>query len=263
MKKLLLLAALLAPLAAQAHARVNLATVPIGRMNLPWWRERFELTLREAKADPAARVVWLGDSITEYWQRAGGHGYDDVLPVWNRYYAPYDALDFGFIGDTTSSLIWRLDHGEVAGLHPRLAIVLIGANNFGATHWDTAMTVPGIEAVVTDTHRHLPEAHILLLGVLPSIRSAWITAQTEQTNAALARAYAHSRTVTFVNVDPVLETGGRADAALYVDPHFVPPEPALHPDAEGMARIAAAIEPDVLKYAGPPAAARRLAGKSG
>ncbi|OYV32525.1 MAG: hypothetical protein B7Z80_26685 [Rhodospirillales bacterium 20-64-7] len=221
-------------------------------MSLPWWRARFDLTLHEAKQDPNARIVWLGDSITEYWQRQGGHGYDDVLPVWQRDYAPYHALDFGFIGDTTSSLIWRLDHGEVAGLHPRLAIVLIGANNFGATHWGAAVTVPGIEAVVTDTQRHLPHAHILLLGVLPSIRSAWITAQTAATNAALARVYAHNPAVTFMNVGPVLERDGHADAALYVDPHLTPPEPALHPDAEGMARIAAAIAPVVRKYAGAP-----------
>ncbi len=62
---------------------------------------------------PDAKIVWLGNSITYYWQRHGGHGYDDVLPVWNKYYAPYHALDFGFIGDTTASLIWRLDNGQV------------------------------------------------------------------------------------------------------------------------------------------------------
>ncbi len=238
----------LLPLAAQAS--VNLAEAPIGRTDLPWWQTRWQQTLTQAKADPDAKIVWLGDSITQYWQRQGTLGYDNILPVWNHYYAPYHALDFGVVGDTTASLIWRLDHGQVAGLHPQLAIILIGANNLGLVHWGAAMSVPGIESVVTNTHKRLPGAHILLLGVLPSIRSPWVDQQTALINAALARDYAQNTTVTFLNVAPVLTKDGRADPALYVDPRQVPPRPALHPDAEGMKKIAAYIQPTVEKYAG-------------
>ena len=244
--RLSLALALLLPMAAQAA--VNLAEAPIGRMDLPWWRYRFATTLEQAKADPNATVVWLGDSITQYWQREGTLGYDNVMPVWQRYYAPYHALDFGFIGDTTSSLIWRLNHGQVNGLHPKLAIILIGANNLGRVHWGAAMTVPGIEAVVANTHRRLPGAHILLLGVLPSIRSTWVDQQTITINTTLREHYAASSLVTFVDAGPVLLHNGRADPALYVDPRLMPPKPALHPDATGMARIAAFIEPDVERY---------------
>ncbi len=232
-----------------ASAETNLATAPISRANLAWWQTRFENTLADARAHPDARVVWLGDSITQYWQRQGTLGYDNVLPVWTKYYGPYDAVDCGVVGDTTSSLIWRLNHGQVAGLHPRLAIILIGANNFGRVHWGAEMTIPGIEAVVADTHAHLPHAHILLLGVLPSVRSAWVDAQTRTTNAALAQHYAGSTLVTFVDVGPVLMKGGVVDQALFVDPRMVPPEPALHPDAEGMTRIARRIAPIVAAYA--------------
>ncbi len=237
---------LLLPLTARAE--VNLATAPISRMDLPWWHARFEMTLDEARAHDDARIVWLGDSITQYWQRAGGHGYDDILPVWNRYYAPYGALDFGFIGDTTANLIWRLDHGQVAGLHPQLAIILIGANNLGRVHWGAQMTVPGIEAAVAKTRAKLPGAHILLVGVLPSIRSAWVDAQTKAINTALAARYAGRAEVSFVDATPVLTMGGRADSDLFMDPKFSPPEPALHPDAEGMARLAALLAPIVERY---------------
>jgi lysophospholipase L1-like esterase len=247
MKRFFVVLLLALPLAAQAA--VNLATVPIDRLNLPWWKTRWAQTLAARDADPGARIVWLGDSITQFWQRQGTLGYDNILPVWNRYYAPYQALDFGFVGDTTASLIWRLDHGQVAGLHPKLAIILIGANNFGRLHWDAAMTVPGIETSVALTHAKLPGAHILLLGVLPSIRSAWVDAQTAATNAALARFYAGDPAVSFVDVAPVLTKDGKCDASLYVDPKETPPRPALHPDAEGMARIAAYIEPEVERYA--------------
>jgi hypothetical protein len=230
-----------------AHA-TNLATAPIDRNNLVWWHSRFLQSLALAKAHRNARIVWLGDSITQYWQRMGTLGYDNILPIWNEYYAPYDALDFGFVGDTTASLIWRLNHGEVAGLHPKLTIVLIGANNLGRVHWGASMTIPGIEAVVANAHQRLPGSHILLLGVLPSIRSAWVDQQTAIINAALAKHYAHDPIVTFVNVGAVLLRDGKPDPALYVDPKMVPPEPALHPDATGMAQIAAYILPDIKRY---------------
>jgi lysophospholipase L1-like esterase len=248
MKRIFLLAFLLiAP--AMAQAEVNLAEAPIGRTDLPWWKARWHATLVEKTAQPNARVVWLGDSITFYWQRQGGHGYDDIKPVWDKYYGPYNALDFGFIGDTTASLVWRLDNGQVAGLHPQLAIILIGANNFGRVHWDTEMTVPAIESVVANTHRRLPGAHILLLGVLPSVRSAWVDEQTVTTNAALAKAYAGSHNVTFLDLRYLFVENGKVDTNLYVDPNLTPPEPALHPNREGMTRIAEALEPYVRKYA--------------
>jgi len=247
MKFLVILLFLLVPISAQAET--NLATAPISRANLPWWNLRFQDTLADARAHPNARVVWLGDSITQYWQRQGTLGYDNILPLWNHYYGPYQAVDCGVVGDTTASLIWRLDHGQVAGLHPGLAIILIGANNFGRLHWGAEMTIPGIEAVVNDTHKHLPGAHILLLGVLPSVRSPWVDTQTTLTNTALARHYAGSALVTFVDLGPLFIKNGAVDQNLFVDPRMVPPRPALHPDATGMRLIAQRIAPLVSAYA--------------
>lgn len=244
---LLLLSLLLTPVAARAD--VNLAAVPISRLSLPWWQARWEMTLREARAAPDAKLIWLGDSITENWQRQGGHGWDDFLPVWQEYYAqPFHALDFGFVGDTTASLIWRLDHGQVAGLHPKVAIILIGANNFGLPHWDAALTVPGIEAVVRLTRERLPATHILLLGVLPSIRSPWVDEQTLAANAALAKIYAGNADVTFINLSYLFMKDGKVDPARFIDPHLIPPAPPLHPNARTMARMAAALQPYVTKY---------------
>jgi lysophospholipase L1-like esterase len=239
----LALLALLLP--GLTYAAVNLAAVPIGRTDLPWWRARFVLTLHEAQTHPGAQLVWLGDSITQYWQRTGPASWAQIAPVWQAYYGKYDPLNFGFIGDTTASVIWRLDHGQLAGLHPKLIVILIGANNLGRPHWGEALTVPGIEAVVNDAHAHAPGAKILLLGILPSIRSPWISMQTTLINQDLAAHYAGSTLVTFINVGRVLERHGAPDAALYVDPKLTPPEPALHPDAQGMARIAAFINPTV------------------
>ncbi len=244
----LALLALLTLLAAAplARAAVNLAAVPIGRMDLPWWRARFErsLTLIHQK-NP--ELVWLGDSITQNWERSGPPAWRDFHPIWRRYYARYRAVNLGFIGDDTASVIWRLDHGEVAGISPRVVILLIGANNLGAPHWGARRTVPGIETVIEILHRKLPRAKVLLLGVLPSRRSAWITAQTRAINAALAPLYANSPFVTFMDVNHVLEKNGHIDPSLYVEGHLHPTPHLLHPDAQGMERIAATIEPTLQR----------------
>jgi lysophospholipase L1-like esterase len=246
MRRILLLVLLLA-LPAATHA-ANLAVTPIDRLDLPWWQQRWEMTLQQAHDTPDAKIIWLGDSITQNWQFPGKNGWDSFLPVWQQYYAPYQALDFGFKGDTTSSLIWRLDHGQVTGLHPQLTIILIGANNFGRLRWDAAMTIPGIETVVTLTQQKLPHTHILLLGVLPSIRSPWVDQQTLATNAALARDYAGNHNVTFINLSPLFMKDGKVDPTCFVDLHLTPPNPPLHPTAQTMARMAQQLQPYVAEY---------------
>jgi lysophospholipase L1-like esterase len=222
--------------------------MPMDRVQPKWWHPIFNQYLLESKAHPDARIVWLGDSITQYWQRQSRLEYANNLPVWKKYYAPYDALSFGIGGDTTSNLIWRLDNGQVAGLHPRLTIILIGINNFYHFHWSAGITTAGIETVVSITLHCLPDSHILLLGILPSTLSNWISQQTAIVNQALAMYYAHNPAVTFIDVSPAFMIAGKPNPALYLETQLVPPRPALHPDAAGMATLAAYIQPEVQRY---------------
>ena len=253
MKRLILAISLLWPLGfahppGAAAAPVNLAVAPISRTDLPWWRERFEHSLDRARQGHVG-LVWLGDSITENWERKGPAPYAAYAPVWDRFYGDREAVNMGFRGDTTANVIWRLDNGEVQGLAPRALVLLIGANNFGRVHWGAAKTLAGINAIVAILRRQLPQTQILLLGVLPSDRSPWITANTAILNEELAETYAHRPYVTFQNVGDLFYRDGKLDRDLYLDPHqpeaatATVPSIALHPDARGMAMIAAAIEP--------------------
>ena len=243
----LALAALLALLPALGAA-APLAATPIARLDLPWWRQRFEQK-QQAIREGAFDLIYYGDSITQNFEAAGKQAGADWPAVWRRFYGARHALNLGFKGDTTASLLWRVQHGEgairgTAGA-PRVAIVLIGANNMGRLHWPAADTVAGIEADVDAIRSALPHTRILLLGVLPSERSAWVTQTTETVNAALARVYgadAHGP-VVFIDTGHVLLQDGRANRALFIDPLLTPPDPPLHPTAEGAARVAAAIEP--------------------
>jgi lysophospholipase L1-like esterase len=241
--------ALLLGAAAPEHlpARVPVAAVPISRMETPWWRQRFEAKRAEMRQRPVD-LVWYGDSITQDWEEAGPPAYRDFAPAWQHYYGDRHALNLGFKGDATSHLLWRLRNGEAEGIEPRAAVVLIGANNLGLAHWNAEQTLTGIAAVLAELRARLPRTRVLLLPVLPSIRSAWATAQTGAIARGLAERYGDPASpVAYVDVTDLFLKDGKTDPAQFLDPLLDPPEPALHPTAQAQARLAAAIEPTLAR----------------
>ena len=195
-------------------------------------------------------LVWYGDSITENWERDGPPDYFDFAPVWQHYYGDRRALNLGFSGDSTAHLLWRLRNGQVEGISPRVAVVLIGANNLGLAHWDASQTLAGIAAVLDEIRSRLPRTRVLLLPVLPSIRSAWATKQTWRIDRGLAERYGDEEEVTYVDVAKLFLRDGRTDPGQFYDGLLDPPEPALHPTAQAQARVAAAIEPTLARLMG-------------
>ena len=174
--------ALAAPLLGGLE-RAPVAATPISRMETGWWRARHEAKIAEARAMQASgrpvELVWLGDSITQDWELNGPDGWRTFAPVWQRFYGDRNALNLGFGGDTTAHLLWRMANGELEGLRPKAAVVLIGANNMGRVHWSAPQTVAGIAAVLDDARRRLPGVKILLLSVLPSIRNHYVDRTTD------------------------------------------------------------------------------------
>ena len=233
------------------HARTVLAATPIARLDLPWWKQRFEEKARRLRQGHVG-LVWYGDSITQDWEHHGPPAWADFAPVWQRFYGDRDAVNLGFTGDTTANLLWRVEHGEADGIAPKAAVILIGANNLGRLHWSAEDTVAGIEAIVAALHRRLPHTKLLLLGVLPSERSAWTTQTTLAVNRALLARYGGARVpgVTFLNETGVFVRDGILDRSAFLDPLLTPPQPPLHPTAQAQARLAAAIEPTLSALMG-------------
>jgi lysophospholipase L1-like esterase len=242
----------LLPTTATIAAGPPLAARPLSRADLPWWRDRHAAKLEESRRRRPIDLVFLGDSITQNYERSGPPAFLDYHPVWNRFYGDRRALNLGFTGDATSHLLWRIENGEVAGIAPRVAVILIGANNFGRLHWSAADTVEGIGAVVDAARARLPMTRIVLLTVLPSDRGPWVTASTARTNAALRERYgrADGERVHLVDMTAVFERDGRIDLDLYADPRLPRPRPALHPDATGQAMMAAALELTIARLMG-------------
>jgi lysophospholipase L1-like esterase len=224
------------------EAATVLAATPISRMDLPWWRQRHLAKLEELRrARPM--LIFLGDSITQSWEYDGPEEWRKFVPMWRRFYGDRDAVNLGFKGDTTASLLWRIRNGETDGIAPKATVVLIGANNLGRLHWSAADTLLGIDAIIGELRHRLPATRILLLGVLPSERSDWATETTTTINRALRPKYAADPVVTFLDVTNVFVNDGRLDRDLFYDPKLNPPEPPLHPTAQGQVLMSLAMEP--------------------
>lgn len=183
-------------------------------------------------------LVFIGDSITQ--------NYDVYKPVWERFYGARHALNLGYGMDTTGATLWRINQGELDGIAPKVAVILIGTNNTNMGR-GIVETVAGIEAVVDAVRTRLPRTKILLLGILPSGKSAAKSRADAEINARLAGLYAKSDAVVFLDISSVFARGGAIDLSLYVEQ---PPAGALHPNMRGQAAMAAAIEPMIARLLG-------------
>ena len=130
------------------------AIVPTPRPGGPMRRhEALVERARQGEVD----LLFLGDTSIAGWMGA--------TATWSRHYASRKAANFGIGGDQTQNLLWRLDHGGLEGIKPRVVVLQIGGGNIGRnTEFEVA---EGVKAVVDKLKIKLPESKILLLGIFP------------------------------------------------------------------------------------------------
>lgn len=234
------------PLSAQFA--LNPAAVPADRMNEKWWADRHNEVLEQIHMHPDTSLVLIGDSITNNYDKANPPD-ENFQPTWNDFYAPRKALNLGFSGDTTAHVLWRLNHGELDGIHPKVAIVLIGTNNTGRGQ-TAEQTEIGIDAVVNRIEEVLPQTHVLLLGILPTDISDHKTSRDRAINSYLATCYGENPQVTYLDIGSVFEKDGAINSSIFYDPRLPGHPKALHPDTNGQRMMAEAIEPTLAKLMG-------------
>ena len=223
---------------AQSVALSNSVT-PVSRLAEPEWAQRRILK----RVDPnraSAEVVFLGDSITQGWE-------DDGKDVWAKYYAPRRALNLGLNGDRIENVLWRLGHGDFDGLSPKVVVLLIGSINAGSGQKDSPENiVAGVHALLDQISQKLPRTKILLLAIFPrgAIGTDAMRANHDQTNAFLSQ-LADNKRVFFLDIN---QRFLGADGSLAPDllPDF------LHPNANGYAAWADAMEPTLASLLGQP-----------
>ena len=196
-----------------------------------WWMARHEqkvLQLRQGKPN----LLFIGDSITQGWEDTG-------LRVWNEFYASRGAVNLGFNSDRTEHVLWRLAHGELDDLAPRLVILLIGTNNLTARRESPRETSAGIQAIVDGLHARLPDTKILLLALLPRGSSPQDSLRRHHARVnAVLREYASSRSILF------LDLGGRfVDNQGRLRLNLMPDQ--IHPSEAGYRTWAEGMEPIV------------------
>jgi lysophospholipase L1-like esterase len=228
----------------------NPATVPADRLSEPWWAGRHKAVLEAVQNHPDTQLLLIGDSITNNYDKTKPPD-ENFLPTWKQFYEPRTALNLGFSGDTTANVLWRIDHGEVDGLHPKVAVLLIGTNNTTAHFNQTAeQTETGIDAIVADLELRLPETRILLLGILPSDISDIKTERDRAVNQYLATCYGENPRVTYLDIASIFYKNGALNSAVFYDSRLPQHGKPLHPDTNGQRMMAEAIEPTLAKLMG-------------
>lgn len=197
--------------------------------------ERFlELNKRVKESQGQAEVIFVGDSITQGWEGE---------EVWSKYYAPRHALNLGIYSDHTQHVLWRLDHGNLDGLKPKVAVVLIGVNNFLDQNNTPRQVLEGVTAVVNKLRKKLPETKILVLGIFPLCEDFCATrAKALQVNQALHK-LDDGKSIRFLDFGyRFIEPNGRISKDVMSD--------FLHPTAAGYRIWAQAMELDLAAMLG-------------
>jgi lysophospholipase L1-like esterase len=226
---------------AFAHlAFANSAAIPAVRPDyspeqLATWMKRHAEFVSLAQRG-GVDVLFIGDSITDYWRSRG-------KAVWDRAFAPLRAANFGISGDRTQQVLWRITHGELEGITPKVVVLLIGTNNLDPGLGTNSLTpsntppeiIAGVTAIVRALQASQPGVRVLLLGILPrGEKDAPVRQKIAAVNAGLAK-LAAGREVRFLDIGPQFLT---PDGALSTG--FMPD--MLHLDEAGYAGWAAAIK---------------------
>ena len=155
MKPLLCLTTLLFAIAAIAEDKLHSATKPVPRSG--GWTKRHQ-SFNKRVAQGNCDLIFIGASIPQGWEGRG-------KTVWAKHYTKRNAVNLGIGGDRTQHVIWRLDNGNLNRIKPNAAVIMIGTNNSGSN--SSQEIADGVEVIVKQLRKKLPETKVLLLGVFP------------------------------------------------------------------------------------------------
>lgn len=218
------------------------ASITPGMLNewwsIDWWLPRHEQKRLDAKAiaDKGGKidVLFIGDSITQDWE-------SDGASVWQKYYANKNAFAIGFGGDRTENVLWRLQHGAVENMSPKVVVLMIGTNNTGHRYENPIYTAAGIQKILAELQTRLPNSKVLMLAIFP--RDEQPNGGLRQINNgvnAIIKNYADNKRVFFADINSVFLTKeGVLSKEIMPD--------LLHPNEKGYALWAEALEQHLQK----------------
>ena len=214
---------------------INTAIVPVPRTGAITNRQS-QVLARAKEAPGDYDIEFIGDSITQGWERAGSN-------VWQHYYSPRKCINFGVSGDRTQHVLWRFEQGQLDGIKARVAVVMIGTNNSNNQDNTEDDILAGVTAIVQQIRTRQPDTKIILLGIFP--RGKTFSTQRGkilQVNQALAK-LDDGQNIFYLDFgSQLIEKDG--SIARSVMPDF------LHPNERGYNIWAAATEPKIKELLG-------------
>jgi len=181
-----------------------------------------------------ADVVFIGDSITHFWSGEPKAKRVAGKDSWEKWIAPHHPINLGYGWDRTENVLWRLRHGEVAGLKPKAFVVLIGTNNLSGFN-PPAETAEGVAEVCREIRRQAPQAKVLLLAILPRQAKPDATRQRVTDTNKLLQAQAAQIADAYLDLtDKLIEADGTISKETMND--------YLHPTNKGYEVMGAAID---------------------
>jgi lysophospholipase L1-like esterase len=196
-------------------------------------------------------IYFEGDSITRRW---GATDYAELLANWQSNFFGWNAANFGWGGDTTQNILWRIQNGELDGVHPRVIVLLAGTNNVGNTapagleEAKAADIAGGIKAILDTMRTKAPDATILLMGIFPRNDNMAVMPLINRINDKIS-AYADGQKVRYLNINDKL-----ADKNGLLFDGVMNPADKLHLTVKGYQVWADALKPVFTELLGPPAA---------
>jgi lysophospholipase L1-like esterase len=221
-----------------------------GNRAAPQANPLFELAHRDLLSKARAGGIdlyFLGDSITRRWH---ANDYPAFQENWKRNFWGWNAANFGWGGDRTENVLWRLANGELDGVHPKAIVLMVGTNNVGdSPRADDDVLVEdvtnGIAAILKTLQEKAPEAKIVLLGITPRNAGGSAPAMPiiNRINSRLAQ-LADGQTIKYLNInDKLADSNGRLHNGVTED--------GLHLSTAGYQIWADALKPILNEWLGP------------
>ena len=190
-------------------------------------------------------IYFEGDSIVRRW---GALDYPALLANWNENFRGWNAADFGWGADRTQNILWRLEHGELDGVNPKVIVLLAGTNNVGAQPRDEqiiAEIARGVKAIIDRCQQKAPNATIILTAIFPRHDNIAVVPTIDRINAQLAT-FADGKRVRLLNINDRLtdSDGALVEGVLNERDH-------LHPTLKGYQIWADALKPVFRELLGP------------
>ena len=187
---------------------VSTQPVELGNPSARKAHEGYLQQVADVKAGKAKiDLLFIGDSITACW--------NGEKKLFDQHYGRLGAAAFGVGGDQSQNVLWRLVHGEIEGLSPKVVVLLIGTNQMH-DQFSVQDVIAGHAAIIKVLREKLPNTKILLLGVFPN-KNVSLLEKIRKTNAELAK-LADGKNVRFLDFgDKLLDAQGQVTQETFVD----------------------------------------------